>query len=588
MRFLTLLLLGAPSVLAKCKCTPTDDCWPSASTWNTLNATVHGKLLHNQPIAEPCYPGADYNAQLCQSISAEWTNSTFIGAEPIGYCYPLTDACPPINATVSAYPSCDLGTAPVYAINATEADDVATGIKFAQENNVRLVIKNTGHDIVGRSQGYGSLMIWIKYIQNGVNYHETYTPSDGCPSNWTSSAFTVGGGYIWKNLYDAAAAHGRIVVGGSDPTVGAIGGYLQGGGHGPMSHYFGLGTDQVLEMTVVLASGDIVTANACQHPDLFTALRGGGGGTYGVVVSTTIKAHPDRPVLGHTLDVVPLNNNFPALLNISATILSKYPLLLDTGFTGDGDLISTQSEKAYVHSFGKLLPPNTTASSNIIQQAKSTINQHLLGDLLPYNSTTVAIQSTWSLFPSFLDYYNAGSHQDTTGVSDILLTSRMFDKPSLTNNTHNLTTMLHTIFAGNPNGTTLIELALIGGGQVLHPEPYTAVNPAWRKTYLLAEPVVLWPDETSPEEVKRIRDDMTFNKTDAMRALTPGMGSYVNEADGDDPLWKEDFFGSNYDWLQSIKMKYDPDDVFYCWRCVGSERWTEEKGGSGYGRLCQA
>lgn len=58
--------------------------------------------------------------------------------------------CPPINASIAAYPLCQLGAVPVYTINATKTSDVSAGIKFAKENNLRLVIKNTGHDIVQR------------------------------------------------------------------------------------------------------------------------------------------------------------------------------------------------------------------------------------------------------------------------------------------------------------------------------------------------------------------------------------------------------------------------------------------------------
>jgi FAD/FMN-containing dehydrogenase len=80
-------------------------------------------------------------------------------------------------------------------------------------------------------------------------------------------------------------------------TVGCLGGWMQGGGHGPASHEYGLGADQVLEATVVLANGSIVTASPCEHSDLYFAIRGGGGGTYGVVVSTTIKAHPNNNLI---------------------------------------------------------------------------------------------------------------------------------------------------------------------------------------------------------------------------------------------------------------------------------------------------
>lgn len=69
---------------------------------------------------------------------------------PVGYTYPLVETCPPINGSVPSYGVCDLGNSPVYTINATTAEDVAVGIKFAKDNNVRLVVKNTGHDATRR------------------------------------------------------------------------------------------------------------------------------------------------------------------------------------------------------------------------------------------------------------------------------------------------------------------------------------------------------------------------------------------------------------------------------------------------------
>lgn len=72
----------------------------------------------------------------------------------------------------------------------------------------------------------------------------------------------------------------------------------------------------------------------------------------------------------------------------------------------------------------------------------------------------------------------------------------------------------------------------------------------------------------------------------AMKALTPDMGTYLNEADRYDQEWKEDWFGSRYGWLKSVKQKYDPEEVFWCWHCVGGEDWEEVKGGTVYGPLC--
>jgi hypothetical protein len=130
--------------------TPTDSCWPSAAKWNSLNGTVHGALIANEPLAKPCYAGFGKNAAQCQEISKVYRDNSFLQASPIGFRYPVIDACAPVNASIAGIPVCDLGSASVYSINATKPSDVAAGIKFAKENNVRLVVKNTGHDVMAR------------------------------------------------------------------------------------------------------------------------------------------------------------------------------------------------------------------------------------------------------------------------------------------------------------------------------------------------------------------------------------------------------------------------------------------------------
>ena len=98
-----------------------------------------------------------------------------------------------------------------------------------------------------------------------------------------------------------------------------------------------MGADQILEAQVVLASGVIVTANACQNSDLFFAIRGGGGGTYGVVVSTTVKAHPSTPVVAQVVQMAPYNDSLiPEFMDALAIVYGAYPLLNDGGYSGYG------------------------------------------------------------------------------------------------------------------------------------------------------------------------------------------------------------------------------------------------------------
>lgn len=367
--------------------------------------------------------------------------------------------------------------------------------------------------------------------------------------------------------------------------MSAIGGYLQGGGHGPASHTFGLATDQVLEYKVVLASGAIVTANACQHPDLFTALRGGGGGTFGVVVSATIKAHPTRPVLAHTLDVVSLDGSIAPLLNTSSYALSKYPLLSDEGFAGNAQIIKTAGEALYGHTFIKLIESNSSAA-----HAKQVMTQQLVNTLAQSNNTSLYVKSSFTLFSSFQEYFLGSGKHEATASNNLIMTSRFFDKKAMLYQQKKLSSMLHTLFSADGPvhaASSVLEVCLVGGGHVLHPAPYTSVNPAWRRTYMIAEHLDFWPANYGSQEIRQIKVDATFRKLKAMKAAAPDTGTYLNEADGYDPDWKRDWYGDRYHWLQTVKQEYDPDEVFWCWRCVGSEGWNEVKGGTTYGPLCK-
>ncbi|EHK50802.1 hypothetical protein TRIATDRAFT_83859 [Trichoderma atroviride IMI 206040] len=590
-----MLLLGVPSALAKCKCTPTDDCWPSTFEWKSLNSTVQGQLIANEPLAKPCYAGFSNNFTQCQEISKLYQDASFREASPIGYMYPVLDTCVPINGSITGNPVCDLGSASVYSINASGAADVAAGVKFARDNNVRLVVKNTGHDIRAR-QGYGSLSIWMKHIKPELQFQETYSPSDSsCQSTWNGSAIVVGAGYIWDEVYAFAAEHGHIAVGGADRTVGAVGGYLQGGGHGFASHDFGLAADQVLEYQVVLATGDVVTASACQNVDLFSALRGGGGGTFGIVLAATLKVYPTQPVLKHSLSVTALSTDISALLNVSVTILSKYPTLLDAGFSGYGQLERILGQNpAYSHSFGKLLAidGSSSNSSSEIERAESLVNEEILDFLSSLNGTGFSVTSTFQKYDTFQDYFNSGSHDSNASNNPSpAMVSRFFDNDSLSNNQQNLSSMLEAIFPQSASQVqaiaSLLEFCLVGGGEVLSPQPHTAIHPGWRKTYMLAENFDVPPTDSGLQGVRQVKEYATSTKLKAMKDATPVLGTYLNEADPNDPDWKEAFYGNQYSWLNSVKQTYDPDGVFWCYRCVGYEGWEEITGPMLYGPLCQ-
>ena len=357
---------------------------------------------------------------------------------------------------------------------------------------------------------------------------------------------------------------------------------MQGGGHSPATHDFGLGADQVLEAQVVLASGKVVTANPCENPDIFFAIRGGGPSSYGIVVSTVIKAYPTNKVAAQILGFAPLTaNDYPAFMDSLAIVYQNYPNLSDNGFSGYGSwsiyspipLVGNYST-GFIHTiavFGK-----TAAEAEDI--FASTAAQ-----LRKYNGTSLYMTTRYLSFPTYVAYYNALSGIVTPVGQIAALGSRFLDREALTGNVTALKNMLQTI-AGTPEQATSNNIVFVGGRQVFADasDPYSGVNPAWRQTYVHNIVARGWAPSSSNATIQAVYDDITFNKTQAMKDLAPNTGCYMNEADRFDPDYLQDFYGEHESRLSSIKRSRDPWSVFYCPTCIGSERFRVQP----IGQIC--
>ncbi|KAG0237811.1 hypothetical protein BGW42_008432 [Actinomortierella wolfii] len=103
----------------------------------------------------------------------------------------------------------------------------------------------------------------------------------------------------------------------------------------------------------------------------------------------------------------------------------------------------------------------------------------------------------------------------------------------------------------------------------------TSVQPAWRSTLMIPTVFALWSDGISAKDEMNIKRSLT-KAIGRLRAITPGFGTYINEANPDEPDWQESFFSANYPRLLEIKRKYDPHGLFVCRKCVGSEDWDDD------------
>jgi FAD/FMN-containing dehydrogenase len=164
---------------------------------------------------------------------------------------------------------------PALIVEAANASDVRTALRFAREQDLPIAVQSTGHGAVKVPDG-GLLL--------------KTNPMNAVTIDAGRRVARVGGGTLWSDVIAAAAPHGLAPLSGSSPTVGVTG-YTLGGGVATLSRLYGFAADSVRRFEVVTAEGELVTASASEHPDLFWALRGGSG-NFGVVTSLEFELFP--------------------------------------------------------------------------------------------------------------------------------------------------------------------------------------------------------------------------------------------------------------------------------------------------------
>ena len=179
-------------------------------------------------------------------------------------------------------------------INVTEPQDIVAAFVVNKGTQVPLVIKNTGHDWRGRSGAPNSLGLWMHNCRSPtveIILDRKFKPV-GSPANQAvETVVRFGAGEQWSALYEFAEKNGLAVVGGTCPTVG-VAGWLHGGGHSPLTPWYGMGVDNVRQITIVTPDLRVLNASEFLNPGLFFAVRGGGGSTFGVVTDIAYKVVP--------------------------------------------------------------------------------------------------------------------------------------------------------------------------------------------------------------------------------------------------------------------------------------------------------
>jgi hypothetical protein len=318
-------------------------------------------------------------------------------------------------------------------------------------------------------------------------------------------------------------------------------------------------------------------------------LRGGGGGTYGVVTSIIVRVHPKVPVVTSVF-------SFKTSPTVSADtfwegLRAFFELFIP--FTDVGTYswwtLTPSGNSSFTFSMEPFFAPNhTIASFNALVKPwfdrLAALNISINPTTVLHSAFYPAYNATWGSDP-FLN--SAGSTAFVPG--NWLLPRRNWEDPVKFN---------ATLAAIRTHST---------GGRLLfgyHQAPRNranvdnAVSPAFRELIsMLVLSSGLPPSSTdhpTPAQIKSATDDLLNNVLAPFRAVAPendGGGSYLNEANVDQPDWQATFYGAPYKRLLEIKGRYDPRHVFYGPTAVGSEAWEVRDGDQGTqtqnGRLCR-
>jgi hypothetical protein len=553
-------------------CIPGQACWPSSSQWSGFNHSIDGNLRTTTPWAAPCY--SSNSSDSCHKISASYGDADartaqygsmeFLNWETCGQSSCILNSLDP-SSPVSG--ECSLGRLSTYYVEAHTSEDIKKTLDFVRQHGIRLSIKNTGHDYFGRSNAANSLAIWT-YNMKDTKYHKTFQPQ-GCKTRYENIG-EIGAGIQAEEAWTFFESLGMLVTVGAVGSVGIAGGFGQGGGHGPLGPKYGLMVDQAVEFEVVTADGKMRTINECTDPDLFWAMRGGGGGNYAVLTSYKFQLHPAVP-----LNVYSFQAQFPEAkgnLDITESKLHR-------------DIITALARNQTLFSKNGIAGYNFVYSDHIVSlqimpsadtEAIKTITAQWHDFLRAYPGLTIA-ESKYYSFKTFSAWHEftetpAVSRNGPVGLG--LMEAGRFIPRELFSTNENIEQLVDAVltamqFSNTNKGGGSVQLYATGPAN--QPDnSKTGVNPEWRDSLWHIIMGAAWTSAT-PSNVRTQVQNTISASVQPFKALTPGGGCYMNEGDWLEENWQQTFFGDNYNRLLDVKQRYDPTGLFNCWKCVG---WT--------------
>jgi FAD/FMN-containing dehydrogenase len=410
---------------------------------------------------------------------------------------------------------------PGVIVRCASANDVVRAVNLARENDLLVTVRGAGHNIAGNSIADGAMMIDLSGMKT-------------VDVDAASQTVTAQPGVTLGELDTATQEHGLAVSVGINSTTG-VAGLTLGGGFGWMSRTHGLTIDNLLSAEVVTAGGDVVTASADSHPDLFWAIRGGGG-NFGIVTSFVYRARPIGPEILSGLIVHP-GSEARACLDFYRDFAAQAPDELTTWVVmRQAPPLPFLPEEVHgtdVLVFAVMYTGDMAAGETAVQALRDYGNP--IADAIgphPYLGWQTAFDPL--LTPGFRNYWKSHNFAGLTDeLFDVLVSA-----------------------AGNlPSGHSEIFLAQLGGASSRVAPTDTAY---WARNAAFTMNVhTRWEtadeDELCVSWARKLFNDVEPYSTGDV---------YVNFMPDDESERVGSAYGGNYERLAEIKKVYDPTNLF--------------------------
>jgi FAD/FMN-containing dehydrogenase len=422
----------------------------------------------------------------------------------------------------------------------TSPADVQASLAFVRRSGLPFAARAGGHSYAGYSTSSG-LVVDVTRI-NSIDI------------NTNSGIATIGAGARLVDVYASLARHGLVIPAGSCPTVG-VAGLTLGGGVGVLGRKFGLTCDNLLAAQIVTADGRLLTSDGQHNADLFWALRGGGGGNFGIVTSFTFQTHPVATLSLFTWQ-------WP--WSSAATVVDAW---------------QHWAPHAPDELWSNCVLLSTTKGSNPIV----LVNGVYVGSIGPLNALLQQLSNQIGVAPTskyvtsagILDamLYEAGCSgksvsechlpgQTTDGQVQRAIESAKSDYFTSLLPRQGINNLVNAINA-RQNSTTMSGggIGLDAYGGAINRVAANATAFAHRNALFSAQYNADWHTGASNAVVTANHTWLT-NTWQSMRPYASG-AAYQNYVDPDLANWQQAYYGSNLPRLQHVKATYDPGNFFH-------------------------